>query len=672
MQNIVKTALLLFLVASPLAAQRGGAGAGAAVRQAAQAARQAARQQPPEQLPVQQPAMQMARTDTGIIRQTPGGYVLDFQDQDIRVVLSAVAEAGNLNITFSNLPVNPVKRVTLRMSKAVSKAELLDVLRGLSESNGLKFSQTGEFYRIEGVLAPTALELQRQSLAQTQALAAQNQLRLYTVRLKHVSANSIAPVLMNLILGAGVTRTNATINGQAVQLNGIPGGNQINVPFQQAAPGGRGGGGGGAGGGGAGGGGAAQQAQALQAIEALSSSLGAIGNGALRNQILQGIQQAGGGGANFTINGVQQQQTPAPPGTLSAAANDIRIVAEESTNSLMIRATAQDFQILQGLIQTVDLRPLQVLIEVTIAEVQRNKDLSLGISGSATKHKAGSKDTASASFPTAATARDFVLMLTGGKGAVNYDVAINALQSRGDVKVLSMPVIIAQNNKEAILNVGSSRPFVQVQQTVANDPTGRVQTIQYIPVGKTLTITPTINADGYVNLAVKQTDNSATNEVQFDAPVINTREATTQVFLRNGQTTVIGGLADNDQRKQVSGIPILSRIPFIGGFLFGNTKQTTTASELFLFLTPHIISEDADIDKLRDAVKDGSELMQDMKMESRIRPDDVMRVRVDTSAVKPVVRPPVRPDSAARRPPPPEAMGDTAKKVQVPIKRPPL
>src|SRR6185295_17163413 len=111
-------------------------------------------------------------------------------------------------------------------------------------------------------------------------------------------------------------------------------------------------------------------------------------------------------------------------------------------------------------------------------------------------------------------------------------------------------------------------------QTVPNDPTGRVQTVQYIDVGTILTITPTINPDGYVNLQVNQQDNSATNQVQFDAPIINKREATTQVFIRDGQTTVIGGLADHTKSHDVSGIPFLSRIPLIGTLLFGRTVHS--------------------------------------------------------------------------------------------------
>ena len=141
------------------------------------------------------------------------------------------------------------------------------------------------------------------------------------------------------------------------------------------------------------------------------------------------------------------------------------------------------------------------------------------------------------------------------------------------------------------------------------------------------------------------------------------------MFLRNGQTTVIGGLADNDQRKSTSGLPVLSRIPFIGGWLFGNTTENKVTSELFLFLTPHIISEDADIDRLRDAVKDGSELLQDMTLDARIKPQQPLPMtRTDSVQARPVTRPPARTDTLSRRPPVP--LGDTARKVQIPIKPP--
>ena len=210
-------------------------------------------------------------------------------------------------------------------------------------------------------------------------------------------------------------------------------------------------------------------------------------------------------------------------------------------------------------------------------------------------------------------------------------------------------MIIAQNNKQAMLNVGQNVPFVQVSQSAAIVGTGLVQTIQYQSVGTTLTITPIINPDGYVNLTVSQTDDNATNDVQFNAPIISQRQASTQVFIRDGQTTVIGGLTDNTTSTTVSGIPILSRIPWIGGLLFGNTQKTVTADELYLFLTPHVVSSDEDIDRLREATKSQSTLLEETNVNARIVPqrrhDPDRRAR----SKKPAEARSKRPD-AARKP----------------------
>jgi general secretion pathway protein D len=121
--------------------------------------------------------------------------------------------------------------------------------------------------------------------------------------------------------------------------------------------------------------------------------------------------------------------------------------------------------------------------------------------------------------------------------------------------------------------------------------------IQYQDVGTKLTVRPTINADGYVSLLVRQEINAATGEVQFDAPVISTREAMTQVLVRDGQTIVIGGLRDQQRERIQRGVPLLSWIPILGG-LFGSASRHSSQTELFLFLTPRIIRSDEDADRL--------------------------------------------------------------------------
>jgi general secretion pathway protein D len=183
-----------------------------------------------------------------------------------------------------------------------------------------------------------------------------------------------------------------------------------------------------------------------------------------------------------------------------------------------------------------------------------------------------------------------------------------------------------------------------------------VQTIQYQSVGTTLTITPIINPDGYVNLTVSQTDDNATNDVQFNAPIISQRQASTQVFIKDGQTTVIGGLTDNTTSTTISGIPILSRIPWIGGILFGSTKKTVTADELYLFLTPHVVSSDEDIDKLREATKSQSVLLEETNVNARIVPrGDTIQigdpVKKPAGASKPPAGAVKKPDSTTTKRP---------------------
>jgi type II secretory pathway component GspD/PulD (secretin) len=567
------------------------------------------------------------------------GVSLDFQEQDLKVVLDALAAAGDLNVSMTNIP---QQRVTVHMGRPVSREGMIELVKSVAESNGLKVTESPTLIQIAGPTPePASRQNQQQNLAQ-QLLQQQNQqqqMRLFTYRLKHASAVQLAPVLTNLFsgfVGGGRNLGGTTIipngNGGFTTINtgpatppgninfGVPNNTTIPAPFNagggNANPGR---------GGNAGRGAAAVEQQAAIANQAAN---------ALANRLAQVTQ---------TVSGA-----------LSNQAGDIRIIAEESSNSLLIRATESDFALVQQIIGTVDLRPLQVLIEVTIAEVSRTHDFDLGVSGNASRFPNG-KTTAdvTTTLPSQSSDRDFIVQLTGGKGTIKYDVAIAALQERGDVRVLSLPVIIAQNNRQATLNVGSSRPFVQVSQTVANDPTGRVQTVQYIDVGTVLQITPTINPDGYVNLVVSQSDNSATNQVQFDAPIINKREAQTQIFIRDGETTVVGGLAGKTHSNQVSGIPFLSRIPLIGGFLFGRTTISEETSELYLFLTPHIISSDADMEKLREAVKYGSELLKDVNTDPHIVPktDTLPPFRRDTLLKRDTTRKPDTLSTLRRRPP---------------------
>lgn len=308
--------------------------------------------------------------------------------------------------------------------------------------------------------------------------------------------------------------------------------------------------------------------------------------------------------------------------------DNVTIVPDEVTNSLLVRATPNDWQIVQQAIQSLDLRPLQVVIEVVIAEVRRTKDLSTGVDFSADKTTASGNQTAS-QLPYSTPTDNFALSLIR-TGNVNIDATLSALATTGDVHILSRPVILAQNNQDAYILVGSQQPFVQVSQAVPTTGVATVvQAVQYRDVGTRLTITPTINEDGYVNLAVTQEVSAATGATQFDAPVISTREAQTQLFARSGQTVVLGGLVDHQSEKVRSGIPLLKDIPILG-YLFGSTQENTTNSELFLFLTPYIVANDQDADRVREELEKKVHLLKGIVPIEPLLPT-VVRLAPDTT-----------------------------------------
>jgi len=295
---------------------------------------------------------------------------------------------------------------------------------------------------------------------------------------------------------------------------------------------------------------------------------------------------------------------PASPGAPSAATpgarpaaltGSVTIVPDEITNSLLVRASRDDYEVLEQAIAGLDIRPLQVLIEVLIVEARTDRSFSLGADVVVPQQTVRGDVRGQATLTGGGLGDLVIRVMKLGHGSIN--ATIRAAASRGDVKIISRPVLLASNNTEARLLVGSQRPFVQVSRSLPTETATRDQVVQYRDVGTKLTVRPTINYDGYVSLQIQQEVNAATSETQFDAPIISTREASTRVLVRDSQTIVIGGLRDLQRSATQGGIPILSRIPILGG-LFGSASRRSNETELYLFLTPRILRTDADADSV--------------------------------------------------------------------------
>ena len=349
----------------------------------------------------------------------------------------------------------------------------------------------------------------------------------------------------------------------------------------------------------------ARSADVAATVNALYGRSTALGesqlNGASGKTLPQALQQ------NVLPPSAQTTGTSASVPSEKAAlfSGETVIIPDEKTNALLIRANEHDFQLIKAAVTELDVRPLQVLIEVLIAEVNRNASFALGIGGNLpltdvrAKHVDGvTVGGVIGNGPVSdSTLGDFVLHVLKRGSGVNVTATITAAQARGEARILSRPVLIAANGQSAEILVGSQRPFVQVQRSFATATSTRDQVIEYKDVGTRLSVKPTISIDGYVMLSVTQEVNQATAELQFDAPVISTRTVQTQVLVHDGQTVVLGGLSDREHDVSRSGVPLLSRIPVLGA-LFGTTQRQTNETEFFLFITPRVIRTDEDADEI--------------------------------------------------------------------------
>jgi len=278
------------------------------------------------------------------------------------------------------------------------------------------------------------------------------------------------------------------------------------------------------------------------------------------------------------------------------------IVPSVPTNSLIIRTAPPNFPLLRETIEALDTRPPQVLLEVAVAEVTLGRGEDFGIDwatkGGSTTTSFGNPDAADSVNPL----RDFVVKVVSLE-RVDVRALLRMLASRSDVKVLSTPQVLAVNNREARILVGSKVPFVastRLGNDVAID-----RTVQYQDVGTNLIIIPTINSEDYISVEVLQevsTLTTQTIQAALNAPVISTREAATRAIIRNGQTVVIGGLIGNSTEVRESGVPFLKDLPIIG-FLFKRSSRNGNRTELAIFVTPYIVRTDAEADAIRERVR---------------------------------------------------------------------
>ena len=299
---------------------------------------------------------------------------------------------------------------------------------------------------------------------------------------------------------------------------------------------------------------------------------------------------------------------------------EIKIVADDQNNALIVQCSAQDFEVIEETIRELDRVPRQVLINVKIYEVVLDNELSMGISAflqDRNKPIVSPPSVTTATFGSGGGSAGLNLAAKFLTGHTRELVAfLNAQETRNRSRVLSAPSIIASDNVAANIQVGSQIPILTSQGVVPGGTGGGSlfsNTISNRSTGVILNVTPRINAGGWVTLTVQQEVSSPgpppTSGIQ--SPTINIRSVDTQVTIKNGQTIALGGIISESDGISRNRIPLLGRIPGVG-LLFGNTSKKKSRTELIALITPHVIE---DIDQATDLTEELKSTLKGLKKE---------------------------------------------------------
>jgi general secretion pathway protein D len=279
-------------------------------------------------------------------------------------------------------------------------------------------------------------------------------------------------------------------------------------------------------------------------------------------------------------------------GDTRAALSDstARVTADDSRNALIVRASREDQDQIQGLLQTLDSESRQVLLEATIAEVTLNDEVNVGTRWFFESGKWDFGFTDLSSSKIAGSNPGFTAVF----GAGGADVALSALAGVTNVKIISSPTLMVLDNKEGVLQIGDQVPIATQSSTSSDTTNAPVLTkVEYRDTGIILRVKPRIGAGGRVLLDISQeVSNVAENKTSgIDSPTIRQRKVQTSVALGDGQTLALGGLVQENNSFGRTEVPGLGRVPVLGN-LFRNKNSKKGRTELLILIRPRVVQND--------------------------------------------------------------------------------
>jgi len=333
---------------------------------------------------------------------------------------------------------------------------------------------------------------------------------------------------------------------------------------------------------------------------------------------------------------VPQAQTPS-----AEVVGEVVVVADETTNALVIRTAPENWPIIEETLKKLDIVPKQVVIELLIAELTLTDKLNFGLEFLLKSGEFGVQQLLT--VPPSGTP-PLSGLVSGGIPALpgllltfvdrdRFFGFLNAADLLSRLKVLASPHILTADNMEARIQVGQEVPIVTQEQAsltalttavpTTQQPTTNVfRSIQQKDIGVILKVKPHVNEDRLVTLDIEQEVSAIQSETTgvIGSPTFSKRTSKSSVVVPDKQTLVIGGIIREDRRREFTGVPFLSRLPVLG-WLFRSTTDRVERTELILLLTPHVIAsaeEAAAITKeFEERVKALQEQIQQMRRNGR-------------------------------------------------------
>ncbi|PKN27284.1 MAG: type II secretion system protein GspD, partial [Deltaproteobacteria bacterium HGW-Deltaproteobacteria-21] len=331
----------------------------------------------------------------------------------------------------------------------------------------------------------------------------------------------------------------------------------------------------------------------------------------------------------------------------AALSKDVKIYPDKATNSLVIIAEPDEYEVLEDIIRQLDVPRTMVFVEALIIEVSAAKSLDLGVEWRAADSfhggfSEGSKGGIALGGSPGASSVDalargrlpeaFAVGVVGkainfgGVVFPSFGAFIRAVQSDSNFNIISTPQILTLDNAEAIIEVGQNIPFVTQVAESAQVGDRPIQTFEYKDVGVTLKVTPLISENRSVRLNVEQSIKSVVEKTALNntvlAPTTTFRRAKTSITVNDGDTAVIGGLMENRMDRGTTQTPCLGGIPALG-WLFKSTNDRDEKTNLLVFLSPHIVENREEGRKLYEEKRGKI----DLSVEEAVKKQDSEKLR---------------------------------------------